>query len=160
MGEFTQKIIRDIEVAKTYEDISDWIWIAGDLIRKADQTDYPSGFAEIDRETVTSEERQLLKEAVLRALGRNSDPLWVCSMLWVLRKTGDQDLKKLWIDSLATHLSVLKMANVNVFTALLALSEMGEPVFEGVQSRCSIDIEQNVSEANEYLKLHGILIPD
>jgi hypothetical protein len=40
----------------------------------------------------------------------------------------------------------------------LALSEIGEPVFEGVQSRCSIDIEQNVSEANEYLKLHGILI--
>jgi hypothetical protein len=158
MGELAQKVIRDIEAARTNEDIGDWIWMAGDLIRKADQADYPSGFEEIDRETVTLEERQLLKEAALRALERNSDPLWVCSMLSVLRKTGDRDMKKLWIDSLATHLSVLKMANVNVFTALLALSEIGEPVFEGVQSRCSIDIEQNVSEANEYLKLHGILI--
>ena len=80
-------------------------------------------------------------------------------MLSVLRKIGDLDLKKLWVESLATHLSVLKMANVNVFTVLLALSEMGEPVFEGVQSRCSTDIERNVSEANQYLKRHGILIP-
>ena len=159
MGELAQKVIRDIEAAETYEDISGWIWMAGDLIRKAAQTDYPSGFEEIDRETVTLEERQLLKEAALRALDRNTDPLWVGSMLSVLRKTGDLDLKKLWIESLATHLSVLKMANVNVFTVLLALSEMGEPVFEGVQSRCSMDIERNVSEANQYLKCHGILIP-
>jgi hypothetical protein len=159
MGELAQKIIRDIEAAESYEDISDWIWMAGDLIRKANSEEYHSGFEEIDRETVSWEERLQLKEATLRALERNSDPLWVVSMLSVLRDTGDRDLKKLWIESLANQLSVLKIANVNVFTVLLALSEMDEPVFEGVQSRCSMDIERNVSEANQYLKRHGILIP-
>jgi len=159
MGELAQKIARDIDAAKTFEDISDWIWMAGDLIRKAALPDYPSGFADIDAETVTWAERLDLKEAALRALERNADPLWVVSMLSILSDTRDRDLKKLWIDSLATHLRVLKQANVIVFTALLALRDIDEPVFKGAQSLCSSDVERNITEANQYLKRHGILIP-
>jgi len=158
MGELTQKIVRDIDAAKTFEDIKDWIWMAGDLIRKAAQPDYPS-WPELEGETVTWSERLDLKEAVLRALERNSDPAWVSSMLSVLSDTHDRDLKKLYINALAAHLTVLKQANVIVYTALLALRDIDEPVFEGVQSLCAIDVEINVNEANQYLKRHGILIP-
>lgn len=159
MGEMTQRIVRDIDAAKTYEDIKDWIWIAGDLIRKAAQPDYPSGFADIDAETVTWSERLDLKEAVLRALERNSDPLWVGSMLSVLSDTRDRDLKKLYISALATHLSVLKQANIILFAALFALRDIDEPVFKDAQSLDSADVGRNVSEAFQYLKRHGIVIP-
>jgi len=159
MGELTQKIVRDIDAAKTFEDICDWIWIAGDLVRKADQPDYPSGFAEVDAETVTWAERLDLKEAALRALERNSDPLWVDAFLCVLRRTHDRDLKKLWIKSLASQLAALKQANSTIFTILLALSDIDEPVFKGFKSRCTVDVERNVSEAFQYLKRHGIVIP-
>lgn len=159
MGELVQRVVRDMDAAKTFDDISDWIWIAGDLIRKAAQPNYHSGFAEIDAETVSWAERLDLKEAALSALERNSNPLWVCSMFSVLRDTRDRDLKKLWIDALSAHMSVLKMSNVIVYTALLALRDIGEPVFEDAQSLCSLDVDRNVAEANQYLKRHGILIP-
>jgi len=158
MGELTQKIVRDIDAAKTFEDIKDWIWMAGDLIRKAAQPDYPS-CPELDAEIVSWSERLDLKEAVLRALERNSDTLWIISMLSVLRDTRDRDLRKLYVDALATHLSTLKQANIAVFTALLALRDINEPVFKGAQSLDSADVQQNVSEAFQYLKRHGIVIP-
>jgi len=158
MGELVTKVVRDIDAAQTFEDIKDWIWMAGDLIRRAAQPDYPS-FPELDGETVTWSERLDLKEAILRALERNSDPLWVCSMLSVLKKTGDRDLKKLYINALAAYLTVLKQANVVVYTSLIALREIDEPIFDGASSSCSIDYDKNVNEANQYLKRHGILIP-
>jgi len=80
-------------------------------------------------------------------------------MLGVLADTHDRDLKKLWIDVLARHLSAVKRANIIVFTVLQALRQIDEPVFEGVQSLSAADIERNVSEANRYLKRHGIIIP-
>jgi hypothetical protein len=159
MGELTQKVIRDIDAAETFDDICDWIWMAGDLIRKAAQPDYPSGFAEIDAETVTWTERLDLKEAALRALERSADPLWVQSMLSVLRETYDCDLKKLWIDALANHLAALKKANMIVFTALLALKEIDEPVFKGAKGLCSIDVDRNIEEAHKVLENRGIRIP-
>jgi hypothetical protein len=159
MGELTQKVVRDIEAAKTYEDIRDWIRMAGELIRKADQPDYGS-YAEIEAETVSWTERYDLKEAALCALERNSDPAWTQSMLSVLSRTGDLDLKKLWIDSLKTHLNALKRANAIVYTALQALRESGEPIFEGgADSVCSIDMDRNVEEAQKVLEKHGIRIP-
>ncbi len=158
MGELVTKVVRDIDAAQTFEDIKDWIWMAGDLIRRAAQPDYPS-FPELDGETVTWSERLDLKEAILRALERNSDPLWVCSMLSVLSDTRDRDLKKLYINALAAHLTVLKQANGIVYASLLALRDIDEPVFEGAQSLCGIDYDKNVNEANQYLKRHGILIP-
>ena len=121
MGELTQKVIRDIDAAENYEDIGDWIWMASDLIRIAAQPDSASGWPETDGETVTWDERLQLKEAVLRALERNTDPLWVGSMLSVLSETGDYDLKNLWIDSLAAHLSVLKGTSAQVWDFVAAI---------------------------------------
>lgn len=158
MGELTQKVIRDIEAAQSYEDICNWIWMAGELIRKADQPDYGS-YAEIEAEAVTWEERFELKEAVLLALERNSDPPWVQSMLSVLSRTGDRDLKKLWISSLHTHLNVLKRANAILYTALQGLRESGEPVFEGGDCISLADVDRNVEEAHKVLENHGIRIP-
>jgi len=159
MGELAPKIVRDIDAAKTAEDVSDWIWVAGELIRKADQPHYTSFDLEIDREPVTWDERIQLKEAALRALERNSDPLWIQSMLSVLSRTGDRDLKKLWINFLADYLSVLKRSNAIVYTALISLRDIDEPVFEGARSICMIDVDRNVEEAHKVLERQGIRIP-
>jgi hypothetical protein len=77
----------------------------------------------------------------------------------VLASTGDRDLKKLWIESLANHLNVLKRANAIVYTTLVALQHIDEPVFEENPSTCLVDYERNITEANHYLKRHGILVP-
>ena len=155
MGDLAQKVIRDIEAATTFEDVSDWIWKAGELIRKANNEGYYCPFEEVNQETVSMEERNLLKKAALHALERNSDPLWTGSMLSVLSRTGDSDLTELWIDSLNVHLSVLTRANSLVYTALQAVREAGEPVFEGVSSVCLVDVDRNVEEANKVLIRHG-----
>ncbi len=133
--------------------------MASDLIRKAAQPEYSSGFKEIDAETVTWSERLDLKEAALRALERNTDPLWLMSMLGVLGNTRDRDLRKLWIKSLATHLETLKLSNGIVYTILLALRDIEEPVFEGALSLSGHDVQRNVTEAFRYLERHGIIIP-
>jgi len=159
MGKFAQTVIRNIEAARTYEDISEWIWTAGDLIRKADNEGYCSGFEQVDQEAVSSEERTLLKSAALSALERNSDPLWTQSMLSVLSCTGDSDLKKLWIESLNVHLTMLKRANAIVYTTLIALREIDEPVFEGARSIGIADLDRNVAEAQKVLAKRGIRVP-
>ena len=159
MGELTKGILKKIDEAKEFNDIKDWIWMAGDLIRHADSPGFHSGFEEIDREVVSSDERNALQKAALAALTRNSDPMWAGSFLSVLRDAHDDALLPLWIEYLARYQSLLKRANGNVFTILLALKELHEPVFVKAQSLCAIDVERNVKEADEYLSRHGILIP-
>jgi hypothetical protein len=159
MGELASRVLQQIEDAKNFDDIKDWIWMAGDLIRHAASPEFYSGFKEIDREDVSEAERKALQEAALRALTRNSDPGWVGSFLSVLRDAQDRDLMPLWIDHLSRYLSLLKNSNGIVFTILLALKDLDEPVFENAGSLCIVDIERNVTEAFEYLRRHNIIVP-
>lgn len=159
MGELTARVLRQLENAQSSEDLGEWVWMAGDLIRKASCPDYQSGFEEIDREQVSITERAELREAALKALSRNSDPEYVCSLLNVLRCTSDRDLLPLYVEYLTKYLRLLKTSNAVVFSILLALSEIEEPVFGGVDSRCMVDVERNVKEAFEYLKKRGIIVP-
>jgi hypothetical protein len=159
MGELTARIINGIDGAKEFNDFKDWIWMAGDLLRKSHGPGFHSGFEEIDREDVTEAEGQALKDAALRALTRNCEPMYVHSFLAVLRDSYDRDLSPLWIEYLTKYLALLKQSNAIVFTILLALKDIDEPVFEGAKSLCAIDVERNIKEAQEYLRKHGILIP-
>ena len=159
MGELTSQFLKKIQDVREAEEIEDWIWKAGDLIRRANSSGYHSGFEEIDSECVSEAEKNALQEAVLKALARTTNPSWDQSFLSVLRCAGDVDMKSLWIEYLARYLTLLKQSNGIVFTALLALKELDEPIFEGAKSLAAIDVERNVNEANEYLRRHNILIP-
>ena len=159
MGELTSRILLQIENSKESDDIKDWIWMAGDLIQHAASPGFYSGFKEIDLENVSEEESKALQEAALKALTRNSDPAWVGSFLSVLRDAHDRDLMPLWIDHLARYLSLLKQSNAIVYTILLALKDLDEPVFENARSLCIVDVERNVAEAFEYLRRHNIIVP-
>lgn len=159
MGELTARVINGINNSKEFKDFADWIWMAGDLIRRASSPGFHSGFEEIDHEEVSDTELQQLREAVLSALRRNEDPLYVGSLLSALRDTFDRDLIPLWIEYLTKYLSLLKTSNVVVYTILLALKEIGEPVFSGATSLCAIDVERNIDQAQNYLHERGINVP-
>lgn len=159
MGELTARVIDGINNAKEFKDFADWIWMAGDLIRRASSPGFHSGFEEIDQEQVSEEERQKLREAVLNALPRNEEPLYVGSLLGALRCTYDLDLIPLWVEYLTKYLSLLRASNGAVFSILLALKEIDEPIFVGAKNLCAIDIERNAEEARKYLLRHGIHVP-
>jgi hypothetical protein len=159
MGELTARILRKIDDAKDFDDIKDWIWMAGDLLRLAASPGFHSGFEEIDREVVSDDERKALQEAALTALIRNPEPMWEASFLSVLRDAHDASLLPLWIEYLTKYQSLLKQSNAIVFTILLALKELQEPIFAKAQSLNSIDVERNLREADLYLLGRGIKTP-
>ncbi len=159
MGELTTRVLNGINNAREAEDLGDCVGVAADLIRRVLSSAYLSGFEEIDQEEVGELEKTQLQEALLKALPRNSDPLYVCSILHALRGTCDPALRPLWIEYLTKYLGLLKSSNAVVFTILLALSDLDEPVFVGAMSRCSIDVQINVKEAQDYLRRHGIIVP-
>jgi hypothetical protein len=66
----------------------------------------------------------------------------------------------LWIDYLAKYLEQVKAANGVVHTALGALHDLGEPVFESNFSGRSVtEVERNVDRAQRYLHERGIKVP-
>lgn len=151
MGKLTSRVLQMVKDAQTFDDFKDSIWIAGDLFRREASIEFHSGFKEIDDEEISLEERDQLKDALLEALSRSSEPLFVGSLLSSLSCTGDRDLLPLWVNSLAGHLELMRQYNALVFTELLALRDLGEPVFKGVKSLCAADIEINAKEAHTYL---------
>jgi hypothetical protein len=160
MGALTQEIIRKLNEAKGVEDLGDSIWMASDLIRKASSSAYRSGFEAIDRENVTEAEAEEIQDALLRALPRNTNPRWVAGILSALSSSRDPSLKQLWVDYLAKYLEQMKAANGVVHTALGALHDLGEPVFENNFSGRSVtEIERNVDRAQRYLHERGITVP-
>jgi len=143
MGELTERVLDKINSAKTFEDLGDGAWMTSDLMRRSLSADYHSGFDEIDREDIGEREGTQLRNALLDAL----------------RRTGDAELLPLWVEYLAKYLALLKASNGVVYTSLLALRDLNEPVFKGASSLCVIDVERNVKEAQDYLRRHGITVP-
>jgi hypothetical protein len=160
MGALVRRIIKELNEAKGIEDFGDCIWIAGDLIRRASSSSYRSGFEVIDREDVTDAEAKEIQDALLRALPRNSNPRWVGGILSALSSSRDPSLKQVWVDYLAKYLDELKAANGVVYTALGALHDLGEAVFESnFSGRSLTEVERNVDRAHRYLHDRGITIP-
>ncbi len=160
MGELTARVLDQINNAKQFEDLDDCIWIAGDLMRKAAVPAFHSGFEEIDREAVNDDERRQLREAILNALPRNSDPRFVGSLLSALSNALDRDLVPLWTAYLATYLGQLKGSNAIIHSVLIALNDVGELVREiGPSGRSLMDVERNIKDADAYLLERGIRVP-
>lgn len=160
MGKLVQHTVEQLNGATKLEDLRSCLWVASDLITKASSTNFVSQFEEIDREDVSDQERKQLQEALLNALPRNNDPRWVGQILSSLSSSRDQSLLPLWVDYLTKYLDVLKAANGIVYSALTALHELGEPVFEKDQrSRSLTAIEQTAACASRYLYERGVTVP-
>jgi hypothetical protein len=163
MGLLAKNVIERMKLAKTAEDLEGWIWKASDLLAKSHSKEYHSGFAEIDDEVVSSDERDQLRSALLEALKRNSDPRFVSQIIDALGRTGDESLKQLYVDYLARHLRQLKDSNGVVYAALLALSEIGESIYErspdGSSSQGVVYADKNIRQADRYLEKHRIIVP-
>jgi hypothetical protein len=154
------EILRKIETAQTYQDLEEWIWIAGDFIAKTTFGEYHSGFPEVDAVVVSREDGEKLKTALLAALQRSSEPRFVSQILDCLMMTKDSNLKSLYVSYLEQYLHQLKDCNGVVYSALNALSRLGEDVYErnerGGISQSLIEIDKNVRQAHRYLASMGI----
>jgi hypothetical protein len=163
MGNLTKSLIERMKSAKTAEDLEGWVWKTSDLLVKSHFKEYHSGFAEIDDEVVSSDERDHLRSALLEALNRNSEPRFVSPIINALARTRDESLKQLYVDYLARYLRQLKDCNGVVYAALLALSELDEPVYErrsdGSSSQGLTDVDKNMRQASRYLEKHQIIVP-
>ena len=158
MGELAKSVIEKVKTAKTAEDLEGWVWKASDLMAKSSMREYHSGFAEIDAEVVTPDERDQLRSALLEALNRNSAPDFVSPIITALGSAHDKSLRPLYIDYLVRHVRQLKDNNHVVYAALLALHDIGEPVYENNSSGKSvIEIDKNIRQAHEYLSRQGII---
>lgn len=158
MGELTKSIIQRVKAAKTAEDLEGWVWKASDLMAKTSMQEYHSGFAEIDAEVVTPDERDQLRSALLEALNRNSAPNFVSPIIDALGSTHDKSLRPLFVDYLTRYLRQLKDNNYVVYATLLALHDIGESVYEKNSSGQSvIEIDKNIRQAHEYLSRQGII---
>jgi hypothetical protein len=163
MGNLAKSVIERMKSAKTVEDLDGWVWKASDLLAKSHLKEYHSGFAEIDDEMVSPDESDQLRSALLEALNRNSDPRFVSQIIYALGSARDESLKQLYVDYLARYLQQLKGSNSVVHAALLALSEIDEPVYErssdGTSSQSLIDVDKNIRQAHQYLEKHQIIVP-
>jgi hypothetical protein len=163
MGNLAKSVIERMKAAKTVEDLDGWVWKASDLLAKPHFEEYHSGFAEIDDEAVSLDEKDQLQSSLLEALNRNSDPRFVSQIISAIGSARDESLKQLFVDYLARYLQQLKASNGVVHAALLALSEIGEPVYErhqdGASSQSVTDVDKNIRQAHRYLEMHQIVVP-
>jgi hypothetical protein len=134
--------------------------MANELLRKASSPDYYSQWPEIQDENISAREGRPLKEALLGALHRSSDPQFEDAVLSALCGCHDEDLLPLWVEYLTKHLAQLKSANGVVHNILVTLWQMGEINRKTNDSggRSLMDVELNIEEANEYLKKRGVAI--
>jgi len=163
MSDLVEETLKRLDSAVSPRDFDDCLWVAGDLIRKMSMQDFRSGFDWIDREEVTAADAEQLKLALVRALERSSDPRLKGSVLSFLGGSLDRQYLELYRRLLAEHLEALKAHNGVVYSALIALDNLGEPVLErdpdGRSSQSLMQVEQNVRQADDYLRTLGIVHP-
>jgi len=159
MSELTERVIAELNKATDAERLSRPAWMASDLIRKSLNSAYSSGFPQIDSEVVTESERQQLRDALLAALKRNDDPRYVSQLLSALASCRDRSLLPLWIDYLAKYVEMMKAASGALYSVLVGLDAIEEPIFAGISSRSLMDVERNIQAAQKYLHERGVDIP-
>jgi hypothetical protein len=160
MGELTERLIRELKVG-THAALDD-LWMAGDLIRRTFQSNYKSGFEEIDREVVSTEEAEDLKNALIAHLRLHPSAGIRVSIVHALSRYPDPNLRQEYVSELHAALSNLRTDAAQIFTCLAALEDAGEEgaLHSAGKSSYGIDdVEYNIKKASEYLKLHGIIVP-
>ena len=163
MSDLVEQTLKRLDSAVSPGDFDDLLWVAGDLIRKVSMRDFRSGVDWIDREEVTVADAEQLKLALVRSLERSSDLRLKGSVLSTLGCSFDRQYIELYRRVLAEHLEALKAYNGVVFAALIALDNLGEPVFErdpdGSSSQGLVHVEKSVRQAQDYLLTLGIVHP-
>ena len=163
MSDLVEQTLTRLDSAVSPEDFDDLLWVAADLIRKVSMRNFRAGVDWVDREEVTTADAEHLKSALVRALNRSSDPRLTGSVLFALGCSFDRQYLEVYRRLLAEHLEALKAHNAVVFAALIALDNVGEPVFErnpdGTSSQGLTHVEENVRQAQEYLRTLGIVHP-
>lgn len=160
MGELASRLVQQIAGARTVEDLEDAIWIAGDLLKKPRMSNHSSHFDAVNREVVTDSDRSAIQRALLDALSRNTEPRFVANILSALSSSGDESLVPVWVEQLARYLDLMKAANAIVYTALIALDQLGEATLpDRSASRSIADVENNMTRATNYLRTRGISVP-
>jgi hypothetical protein len=112
-------------------------------VQAIEKTTRLSHVEEIVRAEATSEDIEQLKQAVVSFVERKG---FGC---WALGKCLDPSLKPLFISVLRRQLP----GDVGeLFEAMIALSNLGEDVFDGEESRSSLAVEHNRQLAEAYLE--------
>lgn len=146
----TSEIVAALQ-SEDYSERSYALQIAGDLLRES-ATDFMR---------VPSAEQ--LKQAIFDALQQEADPTRASDLIWVLGKSSDPQLKPIYLQHLQRFTKSLLSANFGVFQVLIALDNLGEPVFEkdakGRSSQSVTNVEKNLRQARTYLSRHEIEPP-
>jgi hypothetical protein len=127
MGKLTRRMIDAIR--QDDPNVLDELWVVSDLLRKGWQPNYQSGFADIDAETVSSEEAGELREVLLDAMHRQAHPDKQRSFLFTLAHGGEQSVKERLVRELHVALEMHRAASGLLWTALIELDHIGEGVF-------------------------------
>ena len=153
MGQLARRVIADIQ-KDDFEDI----WIAGDLLYKLKVENYRSGVDFVDIETITQEEGERLKEALIEAIQRTDNVDILGSLIWTLGKSYDPSFKRLYIEYLIKFVISGEASNHALYQTLIALANIGEDVFDKQEtSQGTLNIEKNFKQAESYLATYNNL---
>ena len=156
MGELAKHTILQLQQGVCGEELSECCLIASDLIIKAVQPSYISGFADIDVETVTREEREQLLDALTSLLPRTQSTEETRQIIFTLGKSGDPRYQAIYISLLQKAIDDLKTQNALIYHLLIALDNANIDVFErdadGSTSQSDSNITKNLRQAEQFLR--------
>lgn len=156
MGELATHTILQLQQGACGEELSDCCLIASDLIIKAVQPSYISGFADIDSETVTREEREQLLDALTSLLPRTQSTEETRQIIFALGKSGEPRYQAIYTSLLRKAIDALKTQNALIYHLLIALDNANIDVFErdedGSSSQSDSAVEKNLRQAERFLQ--------
>ena len=165
MSELIEKVIASLQEETDFEKIEDSICTAADIICRSVNTEYRSGFPEIDSQEITSEESKLLANALVDAIDRSDNVQIKTSAIWALGKSNDPTYQELYIKYLQESLQKLLIYNRAVFETLSTLREIDRDAFIKQEKEASANnsqdvtsIDNNIRQAHEYLLKHNIYV--
>jgi hypothetical protein len=161
MGLLARKLIKKL---KSGRGTSDDLPLAADLMAKAVQRSYVMNDPELDREIVTAREAIAIKKELVRALKKSNKKFQTSGLIWALSKSGDMQLRSLYLKYLDRYLREIRHANHGLGQTLIALERAGElkelPDPSPLEIANSVDrADRNIIVAWKYLKKRGIVVP-
>lgn len=165
MSELIEKVIASLKQETDFEKIEDSICTAADVICRSVNSEYRSGFPEIDSQEISSQQSKALEKALVEVINRSDNVQIKTSAIWALGKSSDPDHKELYIKYLQESLQQLLTYNRAVFETLSTLREIDPEAFikQGKEtaannSQGATSIERNIRQAHEYLLEHNIYV--
>lgn len=165
MSELIEKVVASLKQDTDFEQMEDCICTAADVICRSVNSEYRSGFPEIDSQEITSEESKALEKALVEIVNRSDDVQIKTSAIWALGKSNDPNYKELYIQYLKESLQKLLIYNRAIFETLSTLRQIDPDPFikqekeaAANNSQESTTIDKEIREAHEYLLNHNIYV--